>query len=96
MSAKHTPGPWAHDGEGIVWAVDQQAFGGWIADCRNGAMDQNARLIAAAPELLDALKALCTADFKDKEGGTHGYAIGSRRDRLWEAARELIAKAEAA
>lgn len=62
MSAKHTPGPWSQgtvgEGRECVWlnGRTQEARGydreqEWI-DCNTEA---NARLIAAAPELLEAL-----------------------------------------
>ena len=59
MSALHTPGPWeiceTQKGE-----IGIAADGIWIIAVRHGALyhprgDANARLIAAAPELLDAL-----------------------------------------
>lgn len=67
MSAKHTPGPWEFDGN-CVWA---DAIQGYVADPQtedilsgeyvplSEAQEQweaNARLIAAAPELLEALQ----------------------------------------
>lgn len=64
METKHTPGPWypTYDSfEGRHW-VSQQPQGGtfWIAEILSGCMgdetDANARLIAAAPELLNALQ----------------------------------------
>ena len=50
--SKHTPGPWINDGDGIVWSESNPIYG-WIADCRNGPQDANARLIAAAPLMYD-------------------------------------------
>ena len=56
--SKHTPGPWWIAGEGTIRSGtgkrDRDA--GWIADVNWRNRDANARLIAAAPELLDALK----------------------------------------
>jgi hypothetical protein len=49
--------------------------------------DANARLIAAAPELLKALRELVDEHFAPK------YATGERRAQLWENARAAIAKA---
>ena len=67
MSPKHTPGPWHTGGQDdrIIYAADGFA----VADAtvfhgRHRSKDaaptetHNARLIAAAPELLDALKVL--------------------------------------
>lgn len=75
MMAKHTPGPWVAEGFEQI-AGNGQFYGGLImgnddvivAQC---VMPHNARLIAAAPELLEALKLfvshpgvsqLCTRD----------------------------------
>jgi len=59
MSPKHTPGPWHTGGQDdrIIYAADGFA----VADATvfHGRPEtHNARLIAAAPELLDALKVL--------------------------------------
>jgi len=58
---KHTPGPWAP--EGFEQVVGNGAFYGGLIVGDDGetvvaqcVMAHNARLIAAAPELLDALK----------------------------------------
>lgn len=56
MSAKHTPAPWAATPEsnGKEWGVDAGRWG--ICICADapgsGTAEANARLIAAAPELL--------------------------------------------
>jgi len=56
--SKHTPGPWVLD-QGVsskVMLIDSKATNGAvgeIVDCRNPA---DARLIAVAPELLEALQ----------------------------------------
>jgi hypothetical protein len=55
--AKHTPGPWfQHEGEVIAaeYGLISRAYYGH-PDSQNAA---NARLIAAAPELLEALKGM--------------------------------------
>lgn len=69
MSTTHTPGPWAIQGQ---WSVDTPQgamlaeciesprggiIGAWIG-CGDDGRAENARLVAAAPELLEALK-LC-------------------------------------
>lgn len=60
MKAKHTPGPWVADGSEITtatWVCG--ADGKRICTMRPSFADwSNARLIAAAPELLEALKDL--------------------------------------
>lgn len=73
MSTKHTPGPWKTEDRRylITDAPDEgsigvYAGGFWIADVHGAHVgpksrdeaDANARLIAAAPELLEALEAL--------------------------------------
>lgn len=63
----HTPGPWSYENEGQTVYVGDQIEGQWIAQVRgwgwlqklkNGeaVQDANGRLIAAAPELLEALQ----------------------------------------
>ena len=56
---QHTPGPWIT--VGAVGGVDVETLGG-LTIClplnADGAFEANARLIAAAPELLEALLAL--------------------------------------
>lgn len=61
IEMKHTPGPWKHDGE-IIYSGNYTLNNGWtnhatIAKVEDRAnWEANARLIAAAPDLLDALK----------------------------------------
>lgn len=72
MSAKHTPGPWrATLVNDTGWAVGPNTADGpdYVADVHmltTGRSDEdsaaNARLIAAAPELLDALRALVSTE----------------------------------
>lgn len=63
MSAKHTPGPWRYvRGNGSPTTGQHMIAGakpGYLAevrDCGSGNVEANARLIAAAPELLEALQ----------------------------------------
>ena len=88
MSTKHTPGPWMHDDDGLIYAN-----GAIIADpnCESSQIldiderEANARLIAKAPELLDALEHLLhEADYENLE------TAGKRK------ARALIAEIEGA
>lgn len=67
MEMKHTPGPWFTKREGFSTVyVEARIGGGWlqeVAACgptKEGSVQQeaNAHLIAAAPELLEALKCL--------------------------------------
>lgn len=68
--SEHTPGPWRvtgggrdmltvshHPGDGLGSHIARLADA-WLCDEHGGSIDANARLIAAAPDLLDALTAL--------------------------------------
>ena len=70
MSNGHTPGPWIVDAPGMVATKATGADGWEICDIRDDVpeCDANADLIAAAPELLEALEAL-TANYADVEPG---------------------------
>lgn len=81
--AQRTPGPWRVDKFGVV--VGPRGIA--VADCnilhiRRGEEEnrKNARLVAAAPDLLDALKAV--------------VAIADRKTVEFDRARAAIAKAE--
>jgi hypothetical protein len=87
--SKHTPGPWTIDvayggwsirSKGIMLALSGGSISTWITPEDEDAA--NARLIAAAPDLLEALKRVCS----------HGY----RTSPDWDNARAAIAKAEGA
>ena len=86
--SKHTPGPWkaryAPDRAPPVetWCIDWSEDHEEIAEIVHG--EANARLIAAAPELLEALKAIV-----DEQDARQGYASVQSYD----AARAAIAKA---
>jgi hypothetical protein len=82
----HTPGPWTHNqSSGTVSAIEGPTR---KVICRYVDGD-NARLIAAAPEMLEALKAAipdCRCTLRERESGhlVECFAI---------AAKEAIAKA---
>ena len=95
--AKHTPGPWEWDGR--VWQYDEQEEAPWLVqapwhDIKSKAVlsgsircntEADARLIAASPDLLEALKGLLEiTDFHE--------LFGSKT----ESARAAIAKATGA
>lgn len=92
--SKHTPGPWrvfrSTDGRVIIGigesdggGITDAGFGTW----RDGAeQEANAQLIAAAPELLAALKSLVAE--RKREWGGFGHHPGD------ESANAAIAKAE--
>lgn len=88
---KHTPGPW--DIEHVVYgspgatanAVYVSAGGSWLCQVFNAHQPvgkADARLLAAAPELLEALRGLCAA----REGDA-GFRAA------YEAAQSAIARA---
>jgi hypothetical protein len=91
-----TPGPWmilfddisdeiviqAHGGEYVASIDCDGAYDGKIANC----IDANARLIAAAPDLLGALEALLR--FAENTESELGIVLGSANS-----ARAAIAKA---
>lgn len=94
--SKHTPGPW-YTGTGIDDSDKVYQNGSGVA-VMSGAKryqaerDANAKLIAAAPDLLEALE-MCITDH-----GAIGYRDGSpasrrRMDAITELARAAIAKA---
>ena len=64
MSEKHTPGPWKVYDDGDMWIAPSDGDAPIVCDiCPHGEEfvysledDANAHLIAAAPELLEALK----------------------------------------
>ena|SRR5690242_12179092 len=105
QTAKHTPGPWHHKHDDYAKNVINVEADGHIPICRLTGIasarndgEANARLIAAAPELLAALKAV-TDDaeqaIKDIGGCDHSVGICCC-DIIGnvEHARTAIAKAE--
>ena len=58
IEAKHTPGPWTHEGHGDITGTENgRKYDVACVYLRipAGRQEANARLIAAAPDLLDAL-----------------------------------------
>lgn len=57
MTTKHTPGPWTVIGNEVRWLADDETVT-TITELEDLTLRQaaNARLIAAAPDLLDALR----------------------------------------
>ena len=90
-NASHTPGPWKSrpENKGSWTAVVHAAGGECIAVCSSGSADNhaNARLVAAAPELLEALQ-FCL-DQMDPDRHTV-----ERIDKAMDRAYAAIAKAE--
>ena len=83
----HTPGPWVNDKthpeweRNVVWAGDTVIA--HVVDDQHGNADVNARLIAATPDLLAALK----AHLPWREEPVQGWG-------MWADAVAAIAKAE--
>jgi hypothetical protein len=93
---KHTPGPWTINGLGIEGPEDDRGLSEYIAHVSNDcdASEANSHLIAAAPELLEALK-LARAAFRgtNDDGSYRGDGIiftDDARDQI----EAVIAKAE--
>ena len=93
MNAKHTPGPWTVPANGHVIAPKPYsvviAFMPESSDSIQGmdVIDANARLIAAAPDLLQALQGLvssCELNLDELEPDTHA---------MLDCARAALAKA---
>ena len=87
MSAKHTPGPWIADGSMVVETANGDCIARIDEFAPDDVVEANARLIAAAPELLDAIHAALewAAPMKD--------VPKSIRPEWFDKARAAIAKA---
>ena len=92
----HTPGPWEHTGQGDIVGKEDNGYGlGYVDVCSvylrtvRGRTNANARLIAAAPELLAALRGMLALDEE------HHQRVQVDDDVCAEvqAARDAIAKA---
>lgn len=98
----YTPGPWAIDDSGVnavsvcghriktaeVYSVKSIA---WVAQVRNYNDSADARLIAAAPDLLEAAK-LTALHFKRNRDS--GNFQGDDEHEAWNALEQAIQKAE--
>lgn len=83
----HTPGPWETSSNGTDWDVCQENAGDMIADLKDCPNAQaNARLIAAAPDLLTA----CRCALADLEGIMPEFEPdGDRTHPGWETIKDL-------
>ena len=90
--AQHTPGPWTHKATAgnHDFSIYPESTGRDVALVRDY-NESNARLIAAAPELLEALKECITYEGAMAEK-SHAYAM-RRLASITEIARAAIAKA---
>ena len=91
---KHTPGPWQwtqHFDPTI--SIYKDGFGtlARLYDSAAGTGKANARLIAAAPDLLEALKTL--VPMLDEWHKEHPDCVGDKEPHAIKAARAAIAKA---
>lgn len=105
MIEKHTPGPWYVDEDmrpGMSWNrhihSDRNTTICFMAhsDGKAEEMDEaNARLVAAAPDLLEALKA-CQLElhYCSKQLESEGWTTGSTVTKALESGLVAIAKAE--
>ena len=94
MNTQHTPGPWLYAQEGVdafgIVQPDGHSIVHLVAlqnSTSASHLPANARLIAAAPDLLDALKDM----LDNHEDACTGYGEGAA-----EKARDAIAKATGA
>ena len=97
--AKHTPGPWYVEQDGDAWKINSDECGiALVHDPiaieldRADEIEANARLIAAAPELLEALDELTTLLLPDNPKPKGGLCETCRR-LAFETVRAAIAKA---
>ena len=92
-TATHTPGPWKFDG-GEVWAPQGRGPDHAANVCKMTGDSQsraaNASLIAAAPELLEALRRMVDMFERHLDGRVGPDDAAGR----WDSARDAIAKAE--
>ena len=91
VSAKHTPAPWRVDTQVGVMGAEIHAGSGRYpvriaSTCSGPDEDANARLIAAAPELLAALQLFLKVGY----GNSTDFAVQAE---AYKAARAAIAKA---
>lgn len=97
QNTTHTPGPWESDGSGQIYTADQRLDIALVTHHPNTKMPEpedlaNARLIAAAPELLAALEAIRN-DCEDFINDEDGPGAIETMQAMREAARAAIAKA---
>ena len=98
MTTSHTSGPWTHEGQGDITGIENDPASGCVGKVDvacvylrtvPGKTEANARLIAAAPDLLTALTGLLALDADHQRGADDDDVCIEVRQ-----ARAAIAKAE--
>ncbi len=85
QNTTHTPGPWTFNGDHVVAGTHTVVADPFASDALfGGEGEANANLIAAAPEMLSALEAICDDADEDTDSGAAILAT----------ARAAIAKAK--
>lgn len=92
MKHKHTPGPWVAKGCAVTTSDPFTTFFTKESRCTDGTQRANAHLIAAAPDMLQALgTALETFEWAKREGGDqYRHAV----EDLTHVVKQAIAKAK--
>lgn len=87
----HTPGPWSFRNNTLVQDTGNRLHLGVFHEAPGlgNAAAANARLIASAPDLLDALQSLV----EEYEPNLKAFALNAPRRAKWESARAAIARA---
>lgn len=87
-NTNHTPGPWRVSGYRLAVLAELNGIKVVIADCNRtlgySESEANARLLAAAPDLLEALQLILTAD---QRGFDLDYIKGCARAAISKATR---------
>lgn len=104
MSAQHTPGPWAVGaGSGAYLAITARHWDAPLVskviagDRSTNECEANAQLIAAAPDMLAALKALFESpDFELGAPKIEGRIGSAKRKMAFSAWNDLVEAAQAA
>lgn len=96
--SKHTAGPWKA-GECCIWSETRNQEGIYIAGTKMGINTEeqtaNARLIAAAPELLEACKHIVNRAKECSESGPFSLSISAKNtDANFDKLTKAIVKAE--
>jgi hypothetical protein len=96
MKQQHTPGPWHHDEYGFISAGPKVIGEAFLYELNDDERDEylpceaNARLMAAAPELLEFVEGVAEGL---NTGGNPGY-LEDAVEFLEERAQRIIAKIE--